>query len=97
MSVSLNQAIKRIKLYAFAVAGLNRHQLAARAGLTEGATRNIHEENWNPELSTLLALEAIIPADWDFEETPIILTNPKAKGTTHVQAPGKRRRSHNKK
>lgn len=79
MNICIESAIKRIKVYAFCVAGMNRRQLAIGAGLPEGAVRHIHKDHWNPTLSTLLALETVIPADWTFEETPEILKPQKGK------------------
>lgn len=73
MEISIDSAIKRIKVYAFAVEGLSLRQLAVRAGLNPGAVRYIRSPDWNPELNTLRALEKVIPDDWDFEETPDIL------------------------
>ena len=81
MTICLDSAIKRIKVYAFAVAGLNKRQLSLNAGLKPGTIRHIHDENWNPTLTTLKALESIIPPDWTFEETPAIF-NPQ-KETAH--------------
>ena len=77
MTICIKSAVKRIKVYAFAVSGMSRRQLAITAGIRPGATRFIHDETWNPTLSTLIALEAIIPADWDFVEMPEILKTKK--------------------
>lgn len=78
MEIRIEHAINRIKVYAFAVVGMSCRELARRAGLKPGVTRNIHENTWNPTLKTLKKLEAIIPDDWTFEEMPIIF-----KSTTH--------------
>lgn len=70
MLCKVDYAIQRIKIFAFAISGMNRHQLALKAGLTESATRHIHTDNWNPTLNTIRQLESVVPDDFAFEEMP---------------------------
>jgi hypothetical protein len=70
MLIKIDEPINRIKIYLFAVAGMNRNQIAEAAGLSEGATRGMHDPAWNPTLETLRKLEALVPDDFAFAETP---------------------------
>lgn len=86
----VDSAIQRIKIYAFAVAGMNRYQLAKAAKLSEGATRGIHHDDWNPTLETIRQLERVIPADWSFEKPPILFTSTTTKKEAKACTPKKK-------
>lgn len=80
--INIEAAIQRIRIYAFAVRGWTKKELAQRASVAENTLRHIHDPAWNATLDTVRALEAVIPADWDFEEVPVIF-HPNSKGKPH--------------
>lgn len=39
-------------------------RVASLAGLSDGATRKLFDDDWAPTVTTLRAIEAVMPADW---------------------------------
>ena len=89
MLCKVDYAIRRIKIFTFAVSGMNRSQLAKKAGLTESATRNIHNDTWNPTLQTIRMLESVVPDDFAFEEMPESFKNPTERKKNDQRNPKK--------
>ena len=44
--------------------GVNRFDLAERAGLSRGALREMFKPDWNPTKETILSIERVIPEGW---------------------------------
>ena len=76
MNITINSVTQRLRIYAFAVRGWSKKELAEKADVAEICLRHIHDDNWNPTLETLRKLEKVIPDDWGFEQTPILFTSP---------------------
>jgi predicted transcriptional regulator len=63
MTFRIRNAIECIREYR-KKAGIARFKFACMAGIPEGSTRNIDHPSWNPTLSTLIALDEVVPADF---------------------------------
>lgn len=68
-SLTVDRAISRIRAYA-AVRGWRKSRLAAEAGLPDTTLRHFGRPDWNPTLSVLRRLEAVIPSDFMDESAP---------------------------
>jgi DNA-binding XRE family transcriptional regulator len=58
-----SDVIARIRGYA-SEHDIKKSALAVMAGLNNKALQNIWEDSWNPTKNTLIALEALIPSDF---------------------------------
>lgn len=67
MNASIESTINRIREYQKA-SGLTKFRLSCLAGIAEGSLRRLDDDDWNPTADTLRAIEAIIPADFCFQE-----------------------------
>jgi len=74
MKIKSEMVIKQILIYAFAVQGWTKKELARQAGVSENVLRNIHDPEWNTTLDVLRKLEKIVPDEWAFENMPKVLT-----------------------
>jgi 3,4-dihydroxy 2-butanone 4-phosphate synthase/GTP cyclohydrolase II len=57
------KALERVVRYAEAT-GISRNGLANKAGLNESTIRSLGDPQWDPRVSTLKKLEAVIPDDF---------------------------------
>lgn len=55
--------IARLRAYAEAQ-GWNKWEFARRAGLRDTVLRRFDDDDWNPTVDTLRALEGVIPPRW---------------------------------
>lgn len=62
-------AVDRIRAFA-AHKGWRPATFAREAGLSPNSLRDFDKEGWSPNVATLLALEAIIPAEFTGAESP---------------------------
>lgn len=81
MKIGLEMALQRIRVYAFAVQGWTKKELADRADVSENTLRHIHDSDWNTSLDTIRRLESVIPEDWEFEEVPKMFNPPRKENT----------------
>jgi hypothetical protein len=56
----LRRIVKRLRSFAQAP-GNNRHAIAVSVGLDPGTLKTMHDLDWNPTLSTLDKLTALLP------------------------------------
>ena len=64
---TINTVITRLRNFAIDK-GLSVRAFATLAGLSEGAVRGLHKNNWNPNVRTLRKLEAVIAAEHNCED-----------------------------
>lgn len=82
MLVKIDHVVQRIRVYAFAVKGWTKKELASQAKISENSLRNIHDPKWNVSLDTLRDLESVIPDDFAFEQMPELFTKKDKKPTS---------------
>jgi len=82
----------QLRILAFMEAeGLSADRLAKRAGVAEGALRDVKSPTWRPTFATVRKVEAVIPADF---ETPKDFCGPShAAPLDEVDRSASRRRS----
>ena len=68
--LSIDMLIQQLRVYAFAVQGWTKKELAERAGLHQNSMHDIFSDDWSPTIETLRKLEKVIPDDFSFESVP---------------------------
>lgn len=63
----IEQYLNRIRAFRLQ-AGWSKNKLARESGLRESTIRAMDEADWSPTVSTLRALEKVIPAEFTTDE-----------------------------
>lgn len=68
MEMLCSRSVLRIRGY-LRKTGWSKSKIAKKAGVGEATVFRIFLDDWNPTLSTLRALEAIIPNSWESHDS----------------------------